>query len=343
MRTDNSKLIERTKQLYLDGKTADEISEIINISGRSIRKWLTSVGVFVPNRTRYNNINFFSNIDTEEKAYWLGFIYADGSLSLSQYSLIIRLNKNDDKHLLKLVNIFGGSLKYYETNHSVSFVITSSTLYQDLINDGIEPQKTYSENTWVFSSVPDNLIHHFVRGFFDGDGTITYSNNDLRKCRFGLCGTETFLLKIQDIMHKNIFELDIKPRLSFNTIYYLTYGSHKDIKAIYNWLYNGATVYLDRKKYKYDQIIDVLLLKTGLEDRENSPYKGSRKKKNTSKWISQLNIDYKNKFIKLCNSELEAAYYHDLEQVRQRGEEAKRFMNFPSKYNDFVEWIKEGY
>jgi len=56
-----------------------------------------------------------------------------------------------------------------------------------------------------------------------------------------------------------------------------------------------------------------------------------------------LKRDNKLKHIKYCESELEAAYYHDLEQVRQRGEKARKYMNFPSQYKNFVEWINEGY
>jgi len=54
-------------------------------------------------------------------------------------------------------------------------------------------------------------------------------------------------------------------------------------------------------------------------------------------------INYKQIYIGRYSTELEAAYWNDMEQVRRRGENAKKYMNFPSKYNDFVQWIEEGY
>jgi hypothetical protein len=212
-------------------------------------------------------------------------------------------------------------------------------LYDDLNNHGIHQRKTYEQITNIFEFIPQQLLNHFIRGVFDGDGCISSNSNNTISCKFDICGTNDILEKIQKVLMENIDNLSKTKIIDLknNNANDLVYGGRNNIKNIFNWLYNNANIYLERK---YNKFIEILT--EDFTDRTQSHYIGVAKKYKT-RWISQITIGKKKKYIKLCKSELEAAYYHDLEEVRQRGEEAKRFMNFPSKYDDFVQWVNEGY
>jgi len=333
------------KQLYESGETTKEISKKLNISYCNTNY---RINLIKQNKTKQhfvpNNENFFENIDTEEKAYWLGFIYADGCIHRNNI-LSINLSIVDEIHLQKLANIFGRNLIKYNSNEFkyILFQIHNSKIYTDLTNHGLEERKTYSDNVTILEYVPDYLMSHFVRGEFDGDGCISKNgkNKKTSNAKISIVGNPNFLQKLQKIIVKilNLKETKIQQKPGFCCE--LEYGGNKQIEKIYNWIYLDATIWLERKRCKFEEILYTKLdsyKDIKYSDKQNSPYKGSYKK---SKDYFQARIG--NHHIKYCNTELEAAYYHDLEQVRQRGEEAKRFMNFPSKYEDFVQWTNEGY
>lgn len=359
MALDQNKL-KQAEQLYINGKTILEIEKNVEICQNAIRRHLRTQGIYNVNRdtkiTKFgcSNPNFFSNIDTEEKSYWLGFIYADGSLitndkNKSTFRLTIGLSKKDQDHLQKIANIFNKPIKNksqictLSNNNNLNELailhVQSKQVFQDLINIGIEQRKTFSNSTKIIDNIPEQLINHFIRGLFDGDGSISYWGNNKRNSKFAIYGTEPILKKIQNIMIKNIPKLT-KTKISQGTnIYNLEYSSKFIMKNIYEFLYTDATIWLERKRNKFKEILEAIKF----VDRENPPYIGVNRQSPTSNWTCKTKINSITKYIGIFSSELEAAYYYDLEQVRQRGKNAKQFMNFPSKYNDFVQWIKDGY
>lgn len=342
----NQQTISLLKTLYENGKTIPEIIKLTGKSEYGIRTNLKTLGIYDPkrdqNHTKYTNLDFFENINTEEKAYWLGFIEADGSVSdydkTLHKTMRLAVSLKDEEHLKTFAKIFNRNL-YYRQN-AVILDINSCEIWQDLINLGILPGKTYLDNSNIIKNVPDNLINHFVRGVFDGDGSIFQSNQN--NYSFNLVGSEGLITQINNIFIKNIPYLTDHPiNRAYNSdvIVGLRYGGRIQLEAIANWMYNNSTIYLNRKKDIFDRM---LFERYNFIDRQNPPYKGARKQKLGTTWNSRTVINENVKNIN-CSTELEAAYYYDLEQVRQRGDEAKRYMNFPSKYDDFVQWVNEGY
>lgn len=340
----------QVKNLYLEGKT---VSEIINITGfgkTTIRRWLRELNIYEPNRDKklcdYTNLDFFHEINTEEKAYWLGFIQADGNIHSTNYTCSVVLSKKDENHLIKIGKIFNKSIKEQERicnlsknldqiYESINIVINSKELYNDLINHGIEENKSNVAITNILNFIPNHLINHFIRGIFDGDGSISHRKNKKRRAIFELLGIKDFLEKTEMIMKKEIpnlsnRSLDCDKRSNSSS---LKYNKHNDLISIYNWLYKDSTVWLERKRDKFKEIIQELIPK----DREKPPYKGMTK--HNSKW----EVKIRSKHIGNYSTELEAAYWHDLEQVKLLDKEAKCHMNFPSQYENFVEWIQQGY
>ena len=120
------------------------------------------------------NKNYFKNIDTEEKAYWLGFIAADGcvyKMSKNAYRLQINLSAVDIGHL----ELFNDCIEsdYIITQKKVNnsdtciLKISSKEFTDNLINLGITPNKSLIVQ---MPNISQDLIRHFIRGYFDGDG-----------------------------------------------------------------------------------------------------------------------------------------------------------------------------
>jgi len=267
-RSKNQILIEQTKELYLSGTPVMKIAEKLGTCHDTTIRWLKDLKIYNPNQyvfAEYTNLDFFKVIDVEEKAYWLGFIYADGCIQNGN-KLDINLKSSDKNHLQKLSNIFNSSLYFYSrtlsTGAIVSFVrliIRSEEMYYYLTKCGIEERKTYSNNSTVLKCVSDDLIHHFVRGYFDGDGSVSYQNCDKRKCRVNILGTYDFIPQVQQIMENNIPKLSkISIVLNGDIVCSLNYGKQDNFKEIYKWLYNGATVWLERKRDKFEEILKEL-------------------------------------------------------------------------------------
>ena len=136
--------------------TAVQMSESLNRTEKSIRAMLQRTNRSKDSKKRIPyeyNVNYFKNIDTEEKAYWLGFIYADGCVSVSEGGnkrLKIALQKSDEGHLRKFVNSIDGNVQVKIKKAMLNGVdygccevqISGNELCSDLINLGVVPNKT---------------------------------------------------------------------------------------------------------------------------------------------------------------------------------------------------------
>ena len=128
------------------------------------------------------NDYYFSSINSEHKAYWLGFLYADGNISKRKNEITLTLKKSDYKHLQKFIDDLEiqKSVSFYtiksgkfKGKESCSVGFSSNIMKQDLILYGCTPNKSLTlefPNKAIFKD-PD-LIRHFIRGYFDGDGSV---------------------------------------------------------------------------------------------------------------------------------------------------------------------------
>lgn len=212
------------------------------------------------NRRKFQvNDDYFEFIDSEEKAYWLGFIYADGFVVSDSDKFGISLSNVDKSHLEKLkttINFTGEVKDYTETaGYGVGslysrLLVTSSKIKQDLIKYGVVPNKTDILKFPEF--LPQELLPHFIRGYFDGDGCITHQSEQV-------CGNLNYMIKITGTldMVKNIescigvpFQLAQRfPERNVDNFQIET-GGNKKVKKILHYLYKDATVFLDRKYNK---------------------------------------------------------------------------------------------
>lgn len=197
-------------------------------------------------REKTINQDFFDKIDSEEKAYWLGFIYADGNLSKrerKQKSLAIELSQKDISHLEKFAKIFNSKVCCYEEKKSCKVTITSKKIWEDIQKYNIFPNKTYIEN-FVLSKVPEDWQSHFIRGFFDGDGN--FSNNQ-KMISFNSNNIK-ILQEINSYFNKKIgtSKTKIIERKNIN-INALSFAGKYQVNLVKKELYKNATIFLERK------------------------------------------------------------------------------------------------
>ena len=116
------------------------------------------------------NYHIFDSIDNEEKAYWLGFLFADGYVSLKTNLIELSLQLNDKNHLEKFKLFISAKQNITEDSFRCRITISNKHLKETLINLGCTPQKS---NNIRFPKIDKNLYPYFIRGYFDGDGSIS--------------------------------------------------------------------------------------------------------------------------------------------------------------------------
>lgn len=233
--------------MYEAGNSIRTISKIINIERHTISRILKENGYKIDNKKYHSKENVFEKIDSEEKAYWLGFLYADGYVSKLNSSVELMIQDRDKEHLekFKLFCESNHPIRYSEHIRESGYVVKankisigSRKMHDDLIDKGCFQVKSLILKFPTEDQVPKSFIHHFIRGYLDGDGCIGIDNNSIF---FSIVGTENFLNGLQ-----KIFKTNNKNHSGGNAFVYKVKGNKKALKIL-DYLYEDATIYLDRK------------------------------------------------------------------------------------------------
>lgn len=217
----------------------------------------------IANKKYSVNSEYFKEINTEEKAYWLGFLYADGYVRMKYNrsgELRLKLGRKDRHH----IELF---TKCLESNHpikdtesivvindkehksDVSLVsIYNTEIVQDLYKHGCTNKKTF---TIEFPELREDLIRHFIRGYFDGDGHISIEKG-YNFGRVGLTsGSHNFVISLVNILKS----FDISTNITERETYYICEITNKNnIYKFEKFIYTNSTISLYRKKEKFDMI-----------------------------------------------------------------------------------------
>lgn len=274
---------EEIKDLYLKGYTIQEISEKAKSTKGSMAIWkkLQDMGIdtsYKNNIYKYKDKlskafkkyevddSVFDKIDTTEKAYWLGFLMADGYNHQKHNCVALRL-QGEDREILEKFKLFMHTNVPIYTFSRITKVnklkktyceinITSSKLCNALANLGCIEGKTY---LLEFPQIEERFYSHFIRGYFDGDGCISITNRKDRKnnynYQFNIVGKESFLLRVKEILCKETGVSNTKIRnRTGNFAKRISWNGRLVCKRILDYLYKDATIYLLRKYEKYLQI-----------------------------------------------------------------------------------------
>ena len=253
--------------------TEEQIQEIINlyISGISLVDLCKITGIKAPqtirNILRKNQVeikgfrykyplkeDYFETIDSFDKAYWLGMLYADGAIQDNQFS--IRLNLIDKEHIEKFKAAIGAVNNKVGKSVDVRFsspceiyycAVKSKKMYQDLVALGCTPRKSLTLS--CIPNIEKEYVSSFIRGYFDGDGSI-HQTGEKKQWRISFTGTYDLLKDIQQAL-----EIEVKisqgPNEAKDFMFQIM-GKYQ-LKRILDYLYKNSTenTRLDRKYKKY--------------------------------------------------------------------------------------------
>ena len=241
---------------YKSGEPTTKISRDLGTTPKAIADLVKKRGVKIRSRTNSAILNhrYFNRIDTPQKAYWLGFLMADGCVSSRQ--LDIALKSSDAEHLRLLAKNLGSNLdvkiqtsKGYER---ARLTISSPQMVKDLEKHGVIPRKSLQVK-WP-SRLPKNLEMHFIRGLFDGDGCITRIGNGSGVC-ISITGYEPFLLTVQEKIKENLGCRSLKFHRKYGSIGDVRWTSLDDVTKIMGALYYRAFQFLPRKKMIWKEFL----------------------------------------------------------------------------------------
>lgn len=253
-----------------------DIADKLGYTERQIRGWVNN---HCAKKNRTFDESYFDTIDTSAKAYYLGYIYADGWISMGhrstsmtgddmsarKYEFGMQLQRQD-RYVLESFNREIGGQHIIKDIHSCHLIpgnnapsytessvlrVYSKRFVQSLCVHGISNDKTYSTN---HPAVNDELFSHFLRGYFDGDGCVYANRHGMAQVHFTAYGS-TFLQYIQSKL-RDLY--DIRSCIYAENVhkFRLVVFRYGDVRKLFNVLYANSHEYMLQRKYdKYTNLL----------------------------------------------------------------------------------------
>ena len=222
-------------------------------------------------RKYYFDEHYFDIIDTQNKAYILGFLFADGNNYSSKGTISISL-KEEDKLILEKMRKelkLDKPLKFqdnskdnhngYISKNSYILNLFSTYLCSTLNNVGMMPNKSLIVKFPTI--IPNDLISHFVRGYYDGNGSIyrQIKNENNHAISVTITSTDKFCESLVNISN-DMIDLDCKIYDASNhngiTKVFTISGRNK-AKVFLDWIYKDADMFLQRKYDRYCEYYNI--------------------------------------------------------------------------------------
>lgn len=257
-------------ELYQSGKTIKEIASELKLGRSCILKYLKINKINIVNtgsfKRKYKlNETIFSNIDSFEKAQFLGLLYSDGSMSKFNKNISLRLREDDLNFLEKWRDDFlesekpiyfakrekmisPSNKKEYFTPYRMAILdITSSNIYNDLLKIGMVPNKT--KQNLKMPILHEHLKIAFILGLFEGDGCVSFCKESRS---FSIACQSNMAYDIQEYFNSIGIFSTVHNRKS---IFIIQISRWNDLEKIYELLYKNATSFLERKKNKFYEML----------------------------------------------------------------------------------------
>ncbi|MCI7633035.1 MAG: hypothetical protein MSS80_03220 [Mollicutes bacterium] len=260
-------MIERVCKQYKDGLTQEQIAQSNKTSRKTVRRILKDNNIPIRKQEEWLRIydlnqNYFDEIDTQNKAYFLGLLYADGNVSKDNNTIQLSLQSRD-LHILESFKkelgcynrplIFDQRSKKKENSQDVfMLMLKSKHMHEALCSLGVVPQKSRIITYPYF--IKEDLQRHFIRGALDGDGCIHGTNlsNEKEIRAVDICGTYDFCIGLKKIIESNLnihCSIILSNKNSF--VYKMVVSGRNQSIIFLDWLYNNAELYLYRKYETY--------------------------------------------------------------------------------------------
>ena len=289
--TFQSELYRRIIYLYCNlGYTQDRICYDLLVSAMGIINTLKRNDIkmrqYSENNRRYSrNQHYFDVIDTPNKAYVLGMLYADGNNfydGKGRTSPIVTLSlQESDKALLERIRQeleYDGPLHYIELSkknprHKNQYRLSINESYMSVRLKELGVVKAKSLKVQWPTFLPQDLIRHFVRGYFDGDGCITWAiDGNRKKYTTSIVGTFDFCTHLKDILVSIGCRCHLTHKKECQPETYILCTSATTSSMIFtDWMYHDSDIKMERKYQRYLELkerYNEINLKRG-----NDPYK----------------------------------------------------------------------
>jgi hypothetical protein len=251
---------------YRSGDGCDRIAAEYGTGPCNVSRFLRKNGVRMRTVRDYAHPvdeSFFDSIDTEAKAYVLGFMMADGCNHHPVPRLSLRIT---DRYVLEDIAAamsYGGPLSEIpprEAGHKTQYVmqIGSRRLCDALLRAGCVPRKSYCATFPPEDVVPRHLVRHLIRGWLDGDGCITKHSKRNRWYVF-VVGTEAACRGISAACLSHLGfagHVRVVNSTETNTLWRFDLGARAQVKAFLSWIYEDATICLGRKYARYLRVLE---------------------------------------------------------------------------------------
>lgn len=251
---------------YKNGESTYQISKQFNCHNSTISKVLKNNNIEIRDgkfkKKYFFNEKWLDIIDTQEKSYFLGLFFSDGCNRIKVNRFIISLKKSD-KDILEKINYLLDSnkpLSFYKTKDGCEdacvLSLTSKYFCNRLKQLGAEERKS---SKIIFPNyLSKDLISHFIRGYFDGDGGLSlYKNkNNTYRGKISIVSNLNFLNGLKNFLEK---ELNIKIYLYQKSEFFgeIQIMKKNDVIIFLNYIYKDSNIFLDRKFKDYLKILDI--------------------------------------------------------------------------------------
>lgn len=249
---------------YINGASINSLAKQYNSTPYMIRKILIANDIKIRtaheqtsisnlNRAIKVNDNYFSELNFEN-SYYLGFVAADGTVRKDSNEIKITICNEDESYLLEMINRmnYQGRLHYLEKTKAVEYRFSSRQIKEDLAKYSIIPRKTY--NGITIQNIPDKYKLAFIKGYYDGDGSVSINKNTKQVSVKIVSHTEEILKEFQEVIKQ---KCDIYINTRDNHILYSLEFSTLPALDFLKELYSLNTPYLQRKYDKYLEILKI--------------------------------------------------------------------------------------
>ena len=252
---------------YQNNISLRNLEKKYNVSRSTISLYLERKGIKKIKGNHYRKYfhdeDFFEKIDSEEKAYWLGFMFADGYIVDNEkrygqdaFGLALAKDSIDSlekfKKSIKATNPITWDTSKKGSQPQGRLLMRSQKTVNDLIDKGCVKQKSLILRPP--KNIPDDLIRHFIRGFFDGDGSLIKYERTKNSIAYSINITSTYEM-VKWI--KQVFQMgQIFPEKRREQTWYFTVGGNQQVIKLYHYLYDEATIWMDRKYNRFQELLN---------------------------------------------------------------------------------------
>ena len=250
----------QVKKMIDEGAFLKEVAEYCNLDVETMKLRLNELNLKITNTNRVNRrikSDYFSIIDNPIKAYWLGFLYTDGSVD--HYGATGRIRLQLQEKDLEILEKFKEDLcidskiiydvRKNSTCCSVEFV--DEQIFNDLAKYGIIPNKTYLVDSIPYEKIPSQYLKAYALGLYDGDGSLSYSNDFSTDVTLSYTAYSEQEVKDFQFLINNFIKNEKTNKNIFTTAWHTQWRGRLQVLNILDELYSSCPRFLKRKYDKY--------------------------------------------------------------------------------------------